>query len=503
MKVNIPFVYWVHYKKPRQPSWSHSEIASEATFDIEDVAAADAPVVHVVSDDSMSDGEDSYWGGGRNPKTVSKFHVPGGDCVIRKHAGQYYASRFPVAEIATWRDNPEYDPFAVKMSLRGDEAEHGRELDTAFHGRKRSVSLEDFHAKEGDVKKFTSDRATTDRYFNHLVGQFAVIDGVLYEKVDEPVVSLVVQSGGKLSAYIEEVSSPVLTHFRKGDWRGNANERIRFGLDEFDRAMKVAARIAVANKLTLAIHANVSQVSAAEVRFRGDHEYLFSAASGVASQLTKAVAYMPEKVGLAVLGAANLLAIHDRMTPAALQAVRKMEAELRVYFAGDHSAPPSDDYHYDYDLRQAFGSGWRWKLDRLTDAISHWDARDDVGLEWFDDALDALPIYDYPKRAYELTSQLDIDKVATMWKGGMPHELEYFDPGASVLVVVEDFEDHVPYAALIYDRSDLTLAPQVVKNGDHPESETAEVLANAFVQSAKADVGHSLSVVPARRAFRP
>jgi hypothetical protein len=446
--------------------------------------------------------ESGYWNG-RNPKTASKFHVPGGDCVIRKHGNQYYASRFPVAEIASWRDNQEYDPFSVNMSLRGDEAEFNTELDTALHSRQRAVSLEAFHASEGEVKKFTSDRATTDRYFNRLAGQFAVIDGMLYEKVDEPVVSLVVQNGGKLSAYIEESISPALTHFRKGGWRGAPSERIRFGLDEFDRAMKVAARLAVANKLTLAIHARVSQVSATEVRFRGDHEYLFSAASGVASQLRSAVHHMPERVGLAVIGAANLLAVHDRMTPAALEAVRKMEAELRVYFEGDHPAPPSDDLHYDYQLRQDFGSGWRWTVDRLTDAIAHWDARDDVGLEWFDQALDALPIYDYPKRAYELTSQLDIDKLAVMWNGGIPQELASFDQDASVIVVVEDFEDHIPYAALVYDRSDLALPPQVFANGDHPEGEDAEVLANAFVRSAKAEAVNSLSVGPTRTAFRP
>lgn len=503
MTVKIPFVYWVHYKKPRQPSWSHSEILGEGTFDIQDIPAGDAPVLHVVSDESGGEAESGFWSG-RDPKTASKFHVPGGDCVIRKHGDQHYASRFPVEEIATWRDNGEYDPFSVKMSLRGDEAEHNRELDTALHGRQRAVSLEAFHAREGEVKKFTSDRATTDRYFHHLAGQFAVIDGVLYEKVREPVVSLVVQSGGKLLAYIEEAISPALTRFRKGDWRGAPSERIRFGLDEFDRAMKVAARLAVANKLTLAIHAKVSQVSATEVRFRGDHEYLFSAASGVASQLRNAVHHMPERVGLAVLGAANLLAVHDRMTPAALEAVRKMEAELRVYFAGDHPAPPSDDLQYDYHLRQDFGSGWRWKVDRLTDALSHWDARDDVGLEWFDKALDALPVYDYPKRAYELTSQLDIDKVAMRWKGGIPRELASVDQDASVIVVVEDFEDHIPYAALVYDRSDLTLPPQVFANGDHPEAENAEVLANVFVRSAKTEAVNALSVAAAGpTTFRP
>lgn len=498
MKVEIPFVYQVNYKKPRMPSWSHSDILCSAKVDIVDISPADAPVVHVVSDESS--GVRGYSHG--TPTTVSKFHVPGGDCVIRKHGDQHYASRFPVDEIAKWRGDREFDPFAVEIGLRAGDSEFKAKLDTKIEGT-RAVSLEAFHANEGEVKKFSSERAMTDRYIHMLSGQFAVIDGVLYEKVREPVVSAVVNPGG-LSVYIEEAISPTLTRFQKGEWRGAPSERIRFGLDEFDRAMRVAARIAVQNKLTLAVHARVKQASPTEVRFRGDHEYLFSAANGVAHQLRNAVAFMTESAGMAVLDAANLLAVHDRLTPSALAAVRKMEAELKTYFAGDHQAPMTQDYHHDYDLRQAFGSGWKWKLDRLTDALAHWDARDDVGLEWFDRTMDTLPVYDYPRRAYEVSSLTDMDKLALRWEGGLPDELVAADPEASAIVVVEDFEEFRPLAAMVYDRNDLLQPPQVFGNPDPQTVGSEVVLANTFVQTAKVEAAHSLSLSSGVGAsFRP
>lgn len=327
-----------------------------------------------------------------------------------------------------------------------------------------------------------------------------MIDGTLYEKVREPVLSVVVKPGGAVSVYVEEAISPTLTRFQKGAWRGTESERARFGLDEYDRAVAMATRWSNEHGLPLSLHAQVVHVAPSEVRFRGDHEYLFSAACGVAEQLRKGVSYMTEAAGHAVLAAANLLAVHNRLTPSSLSAVRKMEVELRKYFAEDYSPPPR---YVDFDHSQAF-EGWKWKLERLSDALTNWDARDDIGLEWLDRSLDALPVYDYPRRAYEATSLTDLDKVALRWEGGLPIALAMADPETSAIVIVEDFEEFKPLAAVVYDRNDLTLAPQVFGNPD-PETVASEAaLADAFVQSAKVEVANSLSISgPAATGFRP
>ncbi|MCZ7860701.1 hypothetical protein O9X98_04725 [Agrobacterium salinitolerans] len=493
MKVNIPFVYQVNYKMPRQPSWKDSPILSDAPVEIEDIAADDAPIIHIVSDSSAR-----VSGGYREQDTVSKFHVPGGECVIRKHAGQFYASRFPVEEIANWRGNQEFDPFDVEIRLVAGDSEFRSKLRTDIGVR--NMTLEEFHSKMGEVKKFTSDRPMVDRYINLLATRFAVIDGTLYEKVREPVLSVVVKPTGAVSVYIEEAISPTLTRFQKGAWRGTANERVRFGLDEYDRAVALATRWSSQLNVPLNVHAQVAHVSPSEVRFRGDHEYLFSAACGLAGQLRKGVSYMTEAAGHAVLAAANLLAVHNRLTPSSLSAVRKMEIELRKYFSEDFIQPPM---YVDYDNSQAF-EGWKWKLNRLSDAIANWDARDDIGLEWLDRSLDALPVYDYPRRAYEATSLTDLDKVALRWEGGLPIALAMADPETSAIVIVEDFEEFKPLAALVYDRNDRTLAPQVFGN-PNPETVASEAaLADAFVQSAKVEAANSMSLSgPAASSFRP
>jgi hypothetical protein len=491
MKVNIPFAYQVNYKLPRQPSWSHSSILSEAPVDIEEIDADEAPVIHIVSDSSKR-GTGGY---GEQP-WVSKFHVPGGECVIRKHAGQFYASRFPVENIANWRGNSEYDPFEVEIALAAGDSEFRSKLKTDMPALK--MTLDEFNSK-GEVKKFSSERPMVDRYVNRLATRFAVIDGTLYEKVHEPVLSVVAKTGGSVSIYVEEAISPTLTRFQKGGWRGTAAERTRFGLDEYDRALALATRWSTENRLKLNVHAHVLHVSPSEVRFRGDHEYLFSAACDVAGQLRKSLSYMTETAGHAVLSAANLLAVHNRLTPASLAAVRKMEAELLKYFSADYSAPSG----YDYDHQRAF-EGWKGKLEGLSDALANWDARDEIGLEWLDRSLNAIPVYDYPKRAYEATSLLDMDKVALRWKGGLPIALAKVDPETSAIVIVEDFEEHMPLAALVYDRSDLTLAPLVFGNPD-PEKVASEVaLGNAFVQSVKVEVANSMSFSgPASASFSP
>lgn len=502
MKVNIPFVYKVNYKLPRQPSWKHSSILCVAAVEMEEIDSVDAPIVHVVADASASKNPDHDHRAGQ----VSKFHVPGGDCVVRFHGGQYFASRFPVEEIGEWRGNNEFDPFAVKIGLRDGDSEFHSYLDTSLDVS-NSKSLDHFHKEKADVKKFSSERMMTERYINMLGSQFAVVDGVIYEKVREPVISLVVdRKAHTVSVYLEEAISPTLTRYMRGGWRGETSERTRFGLDEYDRAIEMASRWANGRNMRLDVHASVKAVSDMHVRFRGDHEYLFMAAREAAYQLNKALVYLPERVGIAVLSVANLLSVHDRLTPAALAAVRKMEAEFREYFAGDHAAPKQESYYGDtmsFEQREAFRD-WKWKTERLSDALAHWDARDDVGLEWLDAAIDALPVYDYPKRAYEVTSLTDIDKLAMKWKGGLPTAIAVVDPDASLIVVVENFEERMPLAAFIYQRNDLSIPPIVFGNPDPDVVASETVLANSFIDSRKAEVSTALTMtarVP--NAFKP
>lgn len=498
MKIDFPYLYAVNYKEPRQARWSHAAISAEMAMDLTEIADEDAPVVHVVRDSSQT-----VYGKYDSEKTqVSKFHVPGGDCLIRLHEGQYYASRFPVEDIATWRGNSEFDPFAMTVAFRGGESEHANRMTTRIKGDERAVTLQEFGKANPNAKKFTSERDVTERYIAMFSKQFAVIDGMLFEKVNEPVVTLLMSGrGGDVSVYIEEALSPSLSRFKKGYWRGEPGGRIRFGLDEYDRALGVAQAWSKRNEARVAVHGEVLSAESSVVRFRGDHEYVFSAAHSAVEQFKKAIVYMPERVGVAVAKAANLMAVHDRMTPASLDAVRAMYSELSAYFEGDHAAPEARGNiyeHYDHDVyerRNAFGENWRWTMSRLGDAISHWDSRDDVGLEWFDAALDALPMYDYPSRAYEVTSQFDLDKVAMKWKGGLPLGLSGVDPSVSAIVVVEDFEDRIPLAAVVYDRHDLSAEPAVFGNPDPAAVDKEVALAAAYVAGArqKADMALAYS----------
>jgi hypothetical protein len=494
MKVNIPFEYQVHFKPPRQPSWKNASIRCQASVEVEDIDSSAAPVLHVISDASTGG-----WHTHGMSESVSKFHVPGGDCVIRKHGRQYYASRFPVDEIAIWRGNKEFDPFATEIGLRRGDSEFQATLKTSVNTHS-PTTLEQFNSSAGEIKKFQTERPMTDRYINMLAKRFAIIDGVLYEKVREPVLSVVVPMQGEVSIYVEEVISPMLDRFQKGSWRGGVGERVRFGIDECERALEFASRYATEHGAKLNNHISVKHVSPTQVRFRGDHEYLFNAAGTVADQLRKAVTYLPESVGHSVLDAANLIAIHNRLTPASLASARKMERELRTYLAAGHDEEKTGDFSADYYKSQAFGSHWKFHVARLTDALAHWDARDDVGLEWLDRALDALPVYDYPRRAYEVTSLADIDKLALKWEGGIPYDLVSSDPENSVIVVVEDFEEHKPLAVVIYDRIDPMFEPKVFGNPDPGKVASEVALAHVFVQSAKVDARHSLSSTAAHSA---
>ena len=486
MRVSVPFVYQVHYKPPRQPSYRSSKIACSAEVEIVEFDGVEAPVIHVVSDASLPTG--SY----HSDKTTSKFHVPGGDCVIRMVGGQHYASRFPVEDIHLYRGKAEFDPFACEVELPYGLSEFQKTKLDLSYGRSDHASLREFDDATGVVRKFTSERDLWERHILELAGRFAVVDGVLYEKVHEPVLSLVDGGNGSIALFVEEAVSPGLDRFFKGEWRGHGSDRTRFGLDEYDRAVTTARERADKRKCQLELHASVSTVSPGRVTFRGDHEYLYMAAKGAAEGLSKAIRFLPEDVGIAVSEAANLLATHDRLTIRAVAAARRMCSLLEEYLRDGYS--PAPDYIYDgdaYHRREAF-KGIEGKVARLADAIRHWDARDDVGLEWLAVSMDALPVFEYPNRAFEITSSFDLEKIAMKWKGDLPPALRHFDPETSAIVVVQDFEELAPIAAVVYDRNDPGMPAAAFGNPDDDTIGSAIALADAFVGGARVEAGLSL-----------
>lgn len=484
MKISLPFVYQVDFKQPRRSNWEHADIVCRAEIELQEIDGDRAPFMHVVSDTSAPQWPAHHSG---EKTKASKFHVPGGDCIIRQVDGQFYASRFPVEDIEKWRGNDEFDPFAVNVAIKHGESEFRQQITTrmASNNYRPAVPLNEFHAKNPGVKKFSSDRPLTDRYLCTLARRFAVIEGVLYEKVREPVISVVY--GSPVRVYVEESISPALEKFYKGGWRGGPAGRIRFGLDEYDRAIETANALAARKGTTVEAHASVALVDVDAVRFRGDHEYLFTAAKEAANRFRKAVQYMPESTGVAVMAAANLLALHDRLTPASLAAVRRMEAELADYFANRCHPLLSVDRYAEgaWEVWSAFGDDWKERAWRFSHALEHWDARDDIGLDWLADSLDALPLYDYPKRAFEVTSQMDLDKLEMRWEGGFPAQLFRADPSSEAIVVVEDFELRQPLAALIFDRNDLAAAPVVFGNPDSTKVASEAKLAEVYVSTAK------------------
>jgi hypothetical protein len=483
MKVSIPFIYQVDFKKPRQPRFDSADIICEETLDIEEIDGTFAPVVHVVSDSSPP-GTASH---GKGSEIASKFHVPGGQCLIRIVDGQHYASRFPVDDIVKWRGNREFDPFAAVVPLKHGESEHrtwwSGHVDS--DGYRKPVKLNDFHAENPGVKKFSSDRAIAERQLVAFSKRFAVVDGMLYEKVHEPVLSVL--SGSPVRIVVDEAISPSLDRYFKGRWRGTSDSRIRFGLDEYPRAFETAAAMAAALGTNVVAHAEVHSVDENAVGFRGDHEYLFSASRSAAKKFAEAVRFMPERTGVAVMSAANLLALHDRLTPPSLAAVRRMHAELRDYFTNHcHPLLQADQYSDEaWEVWDAFGDDWQERMARLEHALEHWDARNDAGLEWLDDALDALPLYDYPIRAIEITSQMDMEKLRMRWRGDLPGEMLRVDPSSSAIVVVEDFELRLPLSALVFDRHDLLASPTVFANGDGSQIEADIDLATKYVSAVK------------------
>jgi hypothetical protein len=465
MKVEIPFSYIVDYKQPAKPSWSSSSIRDTTVLDFETIDADDAPVVHILSDSAPPTLPRYFqrsYGDANDGGIAAKFHVKDDDCVVRQFAGQYYASRFPVGDLAANRGEV-CDPLAAIVSVAG-HMEHRGVISTGLD--EESITIAEFQSKEGNVKRFTSNRKVWDQCFHVMAGNFAVIDGVLYEKVAEPVlVAIVHPAAKKVMLHIEEKFSPAGAVFYKGGWRGTPSIRVRFGLDELERALAYCTGKAAEFGGEFVSHARIESVSTDHVRFRGDGEFLFGAAAEALKVLSAKMASLPNDLALAVSDLRYTMAVHDRLTPAALASIGRLDSFLAEH--GD--AVPNDQ-----------------AVARFREALAHWQERSSFGMEWIEGSVDAVPGFHHPKRAFEVTSLSDIDALIARWQGGEPRGLGDFDPDVSRLVMVEDFQTGLPLSAFVFDRFAPDAQPAVHVSGDKELDTLDLAMAKTYVDADQA-----------------
>lgn len=476
MDIELPFTYRVCYKEPRQPSWRDARINGTMPLTLVEVDELDAPVLHVVHDNA----EPHIMRGQSYQNAATKFRVVDGRCVVRFHDGAYYASRGKVQETLSLRGDNKFDVFAFDCTLPSGRSEHRSHVDTKYE-RELGKSISEFHAANPNAKKFTDER----HIYEEVMMAFArdrliVVEGVLYERVHEPVLCVAERPGEKnVHIFIEEEISPALSKYRKGMWRANPGERTRFGLDQFEKAKEYAARVAKSKSGEVVSEVELFEVDVAAVKFRGEHERLFVASAMVCDHLVTKIGDLPRELGMAVSDAATLLAVNNRLTLPALRALRRLSERM------------IEQYGKDGDLTQMgtiINGDWQY-MDKvaycrvLQEAFRLWDDRDSEGHEWLETSVDALPVFDYPRRAAELTSLGDFKKLTMRWHGTVPSWLKMFDPSVHRLLVVDDIEQSRPSSVFMFDRFDPSACLESAHSGHCSDPDSDHRLVMEYLSS--------------------
>ena len=369
----IPIPYIATFKPPRRRVPCSKVMRGEVTVDIEELDGSSAPVVHVVANSTEH---------GRS----SLLHTRN-SMAVRLHDGKFF--------IELCKDDD--DAGAKLHNVMGQNAEiyfeHGQEL--------RFITAKpDYSSKEEIMKPYGKIRDYKDNYdayaqaIRHRANDFKIIDGVIYRRINEPILVVRHLIGRDMQILIDESS-----RFFDGYAVGMPQDGILLGIDQMDKAVSIAERMARERNMRVVNHAVIESISPWAVRFRGEADVLIAAASKVAAWGWQRLYKLPTSAACAVFDLVSALSDCHRVTPRLVAALRYIDA-MRSQIEDARSS----------DTVTIFSSS---PTEELSMALELWDSRDNAGFDWVDRALDATGTVENGLLATEVSSLAHADQVAS------------------------------------------------------------------------------------------
>ena len=329
-------------------------------------------------------------------------------------------------------------------------------------GQSEKKFLLDFETENPNAKRVHSNKEIYQKAIRKLCDSFCIIDNIVYEKVYEPTLIVSIDKDKHTVVAFEEAISQDIHDVKKNQNVFSPEKKVRFGIDEYDKAIDFAKHISSYSNKGLAVDVDVNVIDASVVGFRGEHEALFMLAHEAIYFMEKFMDNLSADLVISTVDCANKLSIHDRLTKTSLKAVRKMNDNLSSFFSNlDLTKAESDNLNHHYNSLN-FATKLRAIHEVLNQSLQRWDDRSDEQLDWFDHALDTLPSINYPMRAFEITSMIELQSILLNWEGEFPIDISSIDKVDNGIFVVTDLETRTPSSIHIYPRHNLDQASEII-----------------------------------------
>lgn len=458
MKLIVPSYYVAEYTAPRKRSSERVLLNTKVEVEINETDTLDAPVVHVVGQDRVSD----TW---HNLHQIPCGKIDGEPVMIRFYEGRLYYQISSVEKFLTNVESVGFDnPFTVYY---GDGVIAGRPKTSSLkHSAETTAEYE--HMTGVAVRKWNIKLEETHAAIANRADSFLIVDGQVYDRIGEPYLAVEVRDTVVLKLYVTEDPSDNFLRFIRTN-----PDALTFGLDEYQRAVKEGMRIASDANLSFSNRAIVKHVTPWHVRYRGDGLHLYKGASAFISSTARLVQYMNPMLGMAWRRLADAVGSHQSITSGIVDRVTDILA-LKDHLKSD-LVSAADTHNSDVQLNKS--------LKQLEDAMHIWNSRDSQCIEWLDNGLKADSTFENNTRAWEITSLIELDMVSEKIGIDLSEMFSFLQGGSSHLVVVE--KDHQPSLVCLVrnDNNEPIIADYITKRDVMDEKEDQLALALKHVKS--------------------
>jgi hypothetical protein len=474
-KFTLPTFYAASYVLPRKRTENNVLIRTHVDVDVRDVNANDAPVCFVIKDGARNDGQYRAFG-------ISD----GSPCVVRKFDGNFYAKRWAVDQVES---DLEKSPDAKRdwdhATIIGgtyEDSEGYVQIGMGASNYERIVeSRESAEAKSGPFRKWNEFQDRTISAVHDRCSELIVVDGWVYERVGEPVISIDVEhKTGQYSLRVVEERYPASRYHSLYTDRGRSGYP-RFGLDELDRARTVANQLGTQEKKTFVEDLDLQIMSPWEVRFRGEAEIVLAVAASTASYGAEHIKDADGNFGLAWHDLVTALYVDGVVSPGLIDAMQRMAS------MGENGIFHRNSEGQIARFWAAKEESDVWK--RIDFAVNLWSSRNNDGHDWVNGALNVASTHGQDQFAYEIVSLVQASKLAE--KLGVA--IETIDnltteaaAGRGHLIAVHDINGPVAAVFVVASEHGYEAVETVTRHG--ARSQKSAELAVSHANSAKTSV---------------
>lgn len=512
MKLTLPLNYTAFYKRPRMSGWSKHTMRTEFTGTIREVEPTDTQIAFRIGETRLEHSLPQTFTETNNTPEQKARHNEPFRCAekpldVIHFDGAFYAERFPADQALAEFSAPAVgkDSWASVSSspLYGQARFSHPERDMSdpqrfgWYEQEAPTTRAEMEASLGvpEVKRWTPLETDAIKLAEQVFDTFIIVDGMVYEKVGEPILK-VVDTGGEIKLVIDELNP--MPRLNNKEPRGEAATNLRYGIDQIDEAREAGRLMAKATGRKFVDFVKFGEVNPTFVTFRGESENLFNFAvsayvhfaandsHGMGSS-NYAFDHLGREAILAVYDFARAIEANETLTPEIVRASRVIAA-LYKSASGKWDVYNKEAFpNYGYETAENLYREFEEIARGLEQRLALYDLKVDCRLDWNKHALDATPFFSEAERCYEISTLIEARKMANALQVNVDDYTGRAADGRGHLLAIMDYKTKKILAGAYYPKEN-SHTPKIWISSHSQRRSEFEVMFTSYLANANKSV---------------